>query len=153
MLKKLLLTTALVGGVLLASQPASALLTIAFQANGAGPVSACSDGSACDNSGLANNILQFNQVVGQFTLAGVLTASNKTAGANSLELTSLVITNNGGAGFLTIVAGDNGFIGPVFSINESASGTFLNNVGRTASLSFFADGANTQPSGTGLLTP
>src|SRR4029077_7478543 len=77
----------------------------------------------------------------------------KIPGANSLELTSLVITNNGGAGFLTIVAGDNGFIGPVFSINESASGTFLNNVGATATLSFFGDSANTQPSGAGLVTP
>src|SRR4029077_7472003 len=103
MLKKLLLTTALVGGVWLTSQPAHALLTIAFQANGAGPVSSCSDGAACDNSGLANQILQFNQNVGQFNISGILTESTKVPGANSLDLTSLVITNNGAAGFLTIV--------------------------------------------------
>src|SRR4029077_3279285 len=153
MLKQLLLGTALTIPIALAASPASALLTIAFQANGAGAVSSCSDGAACDNSGLANQILQFNQNTGQFNITGILTESTKVPGSNSLDLTSLVITNNGPAGFLTIVAGDNNFIGPINTINESGSGTFKNNIGATATLSFFADAGNTQPSGTGLVTP
>ena len=145
-MKRLLLSTAALAAITLtATAPAHAVLQLAFQAN-AGPVVTCTDGGACDNGGQPNNILQFNQNIGQFNISGIATtAVQQNGGTNSLSLDSLIITNTGGAGTLTILAGNNGFFGPVGSINESASGTFSNNIGATATLSFFADPTNAQP--------
>jgi hypothetical protein len=144
-MRKILLATTAAIALAGATAPAHAVLQLAFQAN-AGPITVCTDGGACDNGGQTNQIIQFNQNVGQFNISGIATESQKSAGGpNSLQLQSLIITNNGGFGTLSILAGDNGFFGPVTSISNSGSGTFFNNIGATETLSFFANPNNTQP--------
>jgi hypothetical protein len=142
MRKLLLATTALL--CLAAATPADAVLQLAIRDNVTNITVICTDGGGCDNSGAGDSILQINQTIGQFHINAI--ASNAIQGAsNILNLDSLTITNNGGFGSISILTGTNGFFGPITGINESGSGTFLNNIGATATLSFFGDDTNLQP--------
>jgi hypothetical protein len=148
--KQLALATALFAAV--AIPKAHATLQIAFT-DGVNVVT-CADGQACDLAGPANNIIILNETVGAFHIIGTVAAS--TFGPpDSLQLSTSLIQNTGDTtGSLRIVVGDTNFLSPVSSIRESASLTFNNAAGSGPStLSFFADPANAQPGGPGLVTP
>lgn len=64
---------------------------------------------------------------------------------NSLNSSSLSVTNTtGGTINAQLAVGGIGFVGPVQTIESSGSGTWQNAVGSTATLSWYADHANTQ---------
>jgi hypothetical protein len=122
--------------------PANATLQIAF-ANG-GSTFFCADQTACDLDGAAKNLLLLNTMVGDIKVVGTFAVS--TAGPDSLSVSSLTITNLGKhTETLKMAVGDTGFLGPIGLIRSSGSGTFTNDVGGKATLSFFADVTNTQP--------
>ena len=50
--------------------PAHAVLTVSFQDVNAAVTASCADGSACDNGGAVNQVLQINQTVGNFNIVG-----------------------------------------------------------------------------------
>ena len=138
---------------LLAASPASATLQIAFT-DGTNVVT-CADGQACDLAGPANNIIVLNETVGAFHIIGTVAASSSAVGDDNLQFSTSLIQNTGSTlGHLTAIVGDTNFIGPVNSVEESASLTFNSAVGSGAStLRFFADPANGQPAGVGLNIP
>lgn len=106
----------------------------------------CHDGQlGCDLSGGANNLLLVDTTVGGFFVQIAL-AQSTFGTKNVLQLSSANIQNLGSAeGVLTFGASDTNFIGPVGSVQESASLTFNSNVGAGPStLKFFADPANVQ---------
>jgi len=149
-------TTALAAmglGALIAAQPASATLQIAF--TDGTTIVTCADGQlGCDLAGAAKNLLTLNTTVGDFTVFGTLSFSTSGT-ANHLDLSSFGVINNGpGTGTLTMVLSDTGFTAPVSSVNESASLTFNDAVGSGPStLKFWADPADTQGAGNPILTP
>jgi hypothetical protein len=155
-MKKLLLAGTILAGL---GAPASATLQVAFS-DGLGHIVTCADQTACDFDGTVSNLLKVQTTVGDFNIVATFAVS--TFGTqDTLSFTNGFIsytTHLGdGApaiGHLTLVAGDTSFDVPVNNISESASMTFLNNVGAGQSaLRFWADGANTQPAGTTLATP
>jgi hypothetical protein len=142
-MKKLLLGT--IGATaLLTVSAADARLQLSINANGS--TFSCFDGQlSCDVSGGANNLLTIDQTVGgafvQLTLA-----QSSFGQPNELQLSSSNIENLSGAPItISLVAGDNNFVGPVTFIRDSGSLTFNNAVGSgPSSLSFFADPLNAQ---------
>lgn len=132
---------------------AHATLQIAFS-DGLGHIVTCADGAACDLAGPTGSLLLLDAVVGNFHVEGSFSTS--TAGApNNLQVSNLTIANTGLlAGSLEMIVSDVGYIAPVSRINESASLTFNSAVGSGLStLSFFADVANGQGAGPGLIIP
>jgi hypothetical protein len=122
--------------------PASATLQIAF-GNGASTFT-CQDQTACDLDGAAKNLLLLNTFVGDIKIVGTFAAS--TTQPDELSVSNLTITNLGtGIETLFMAVGDTNFTGPVSFIRASGSGTFNNDVGGSASVSFFASPTNTQP--------
>ena len=150
-MKNLLLTTTVLAAI--GAAPAHATLQIAFT-DGTNVVT-CADGQACDLAGPTNNIIILNETVGAFHIIGTVAASSSALGDDNLQFSTSLIQNTGPTlGHLSIIVGDNNFIGPVDAINESASLTFNNATGSGAStLRFFADPANGQPAGVGLNIP
>jgi hypothetical protein len=150
-MKNLLLGTTLLAA--LGAAPAHATLQIAFT-DGTNVVT-CADGQACDLAGPTNNIIILNETVGAFHIIGTVAASSSALGDDNLQFSTSLIQNTGSAlGHLSIIVGDNNFIGPVEAVRESASLTFNNATGSGAStLRFFADPANGQPAGVGLNIP
>jgi hypothetical protein len=151
----MLKTSALAVALLIAAPvaPAHATLQIAFS-DGLGHIVTCADGAACDLAGPTGSLLLLDAVVGNFHVEGSFSTS--TAGApNNLEVSNLTIANDGLlAGGLEMIVSDTGYIAPVSRINESASLTFNSAVGSgPSSLSFFADVANGQGAGAGLVIP
>lgn len=133
--------------------PAHAALQIAFS-DGLGHIVTCADGAACDLAGPTGSLLLLDAVVGNFHVEGSFSTS--TAGApNNLQVSNLTISNGGLlAGGLEMIVSDTGYLAPVSHINESASLTFNSAVGSApSSLSFFADVANGQGAGPGLIIP
>jgi hypothetical protein len=128
----------------LGAAPADARLQISIGANGA--TFTCFDGQlGCDQSGGANNLLLVNTSVGGAFVEIALTQS--TFGApDSLQLSTSSIVNESGASItIKLIASDTNFVPPVAAIHESASLTFNDAVGSTAStLQFWADPANVQ---------
>lgn len=142
-MKTYLLAAAAIGA-LFAAQPAHARLQLSI-GDGTSTFS-CFDGQlGCDQSGGPNNLLTINTTVGGFFVELSLTQSSFGT-ANVLQLSSSSILNNGTSpGTLTFVASDTNFLPPVSNINESASLTFNDAIGSTAStLRFWADPANVQ---------
>jgi hypothetical protein len=150
-MKNLLLGTTLLAA--LGAAPAHATLQIAFT-DGTNVVT-CADGQSCDLAGPTNNIIILNETVGAFHIIGTVAASSSALGDDNLQFSTSLIQNTGSAlGHLSIIVGDNNFIGPVEAVRESASLTFNNATGSGAStLRFFADPANGQPAGVGLNIP
>jgi len=143
------LAAALVGW----AAPAHATLQIAFS-DGLGHVVTCSDGAACDLAGPTGQLLLLDAVVGNFHVEGSFSTS--TAGSpNNLQVSNLTIANDGVLrGTLEMIVSDTGYAAPVNHINESASLTFNSAVGSLpSSLSFFADTADGQGAGPGLVIP
>ena len=98
----------------------------------------CSDGQACDQDGSSSALLKIATQVGGKSVEVTL-AQSAFGKTNTLQLSTGGMTALT-AGTLTILASDTGFAVPVHSISESASLTFLNNVGAGASsLKFWAD--------------
>jgi PEP-CTERM motif len=149
MMKSVLLAATL----LTTTTAAEATLQIAF--TDGSTVVTCADGQACDLSSGANNIIILNETVGPFHIIGTVAASVSGRGDDNLQLSTSLIQNTGPSlGHLGIIVGDNNFVGPVSSIEESASLTFNSAVGSGAStLKFFADPANGQPGGVTLNVP
>ena len=149
------LKAAILAGVALAAltSVANATLQIAFT-DGTNVIT-CADGQACDLAGPAHNIIILNETVGAFHIIGTVAASTSAAAGDNLQLSTSLIQNTGDSlGHLSIIVGDNNFLPPVSSIQESASLTFNSAVGSGAStLRFFADPANGQPAGVGLNVP
>lgn len=132
------------------ASPAHATLQLAF-ANG-GSTFFCADQTACDLDGAAKSLLLLNTMVGDIRIVGTFAASG--TGPNDLSVSNLTITNLGHTTeTLKMAVGDSGFFGPVSFIRSSASLTFNNDNGETASLSFFADHANIQPATTAFTLP
>lgn len=106
----------------------------------------CMDGQlGCDFAGANKNLLTLSNTVGNFFISGTLSVS--TSGTHDiLSLSNFGIENQGTtAGHLSIVVSDTGFASPVHEVEETGSGTFLNDVGAAASsLKFWADASNTQ---------
>jgi hypothetical protein len=141
-MRRLSLTTSCMLAAVLAA-PAYARLQLSIS-DGTNTFS-CFDGElSCDVSGGVNNLLTIDTTLDGFFVE--LTLTQSSFGAHDvLQLSSSNIVNNGGAGTITFVASDTNFVPPVFSVQESASLTFNNAVGSTASfLKFWADGANVQ---------
>lgn len=132
------------------SAPAHATLQIAF-ANGASTFF-CADQTSCDLDGAAKNLLLLNTMVGNIRIEGTFAAS--TVGPNDLSVSNLTITNLGSStATLRMAVGDTGFLSPASFIRSSASLTFNNDNGQSATLSFFADPLNAQPAGTAFGLP
>lgn len=123
---------------------AHARLQISIGANGA--TFSCFDGEAgCDLSGGANDVLLINTSVGGAFVQIAVTQS--TFGIpDILQLSSSSIVNQSGAPItIKLIASDTGFTPPIEAIKESASLTFNQAVGSSAStLQFWADAANAQ---------
>jgi hypothetical protein len=134
----------LAAGVMFAASPAYATLQVSIT-DGTNTFS-CFDGQlGCDFAGATHNLLTLNNQVGNFLIDGTLSVS--TSGAHDiLSLSNFGIENEGTtAGHISIIVSDTGFAAPVNAIQETGSGTFLNDVGAAASsLKFWADAANTQ---------
>ncbi len=150
-MKNLLMTAAVLAAV--GASPAKATLQIAFT-DGTNVVT-CADGQACDLAGPSHNIIVLNETVGAFHIIGTVAASSSALGDNNLQFSTSLIQNTGSTlGHLTAIVGDTNFIGPVDAVRESASLTFNNATGSgTSTLRFFADPANGQPAGVGLVIP
>jgi hypothetical protein len=136
---------ALAAGVLAAaSAPAAARLQLSI---GVGASTfTCFDGQlSCDVSGGANNLLTIDQTVGN-AFVQITLAQSTFGAANSLQLSSSSIENTGLAPInIKVLASDTSFDAPVSFIRDSASLTFNNAVGSSASfLQFWADATNTQ---------
>jgi hypothetical protein len=144
-----MMTTAILAAV--GTTPAAATLQIAFSNSGGGTFF-CADQTACDLDGAIKNVLLINTVVGNIRIEGSFAQSSTSPDA--LSASSLTITNLGNTTeTLTMAVGDTNFVTPVSSIRSSASATFNNDVGGGATLSFFADHANTQPAATASSLP
>jgi hypothetical protein len=145
----------LLAGTILAavgSSPAHAVLQLTITANGQSFT--CSDGElSCDVSGGANNLLTIDTTIGG-AFAQLTLAQSTFGSRNELQLSSASILNESGAPItIGIAASDVGFTPPVEFINESASLTFNNAVGSSASsLAFLASTANLPFVGTTLFT-
>jgi len=141
MLKNLLLTTALAVPLLALAAPAHAVLTVSFQDVNAAITASCSDGSACDNGGAVNQVLQINQTVGNFNIVGTFAAST----SGSLQSSNLAIfyTGTGTPDTLRVLVTDNGFAVPVSGIDMAGAITFNQDFGASAStMSFYANTSN-----------
>jgi hypothetical protein len=141
-MKNILLATTILAAV--GATPAQARLQLSINANGA--TFSCFDGQlSCDQSGGANNLLTIDTTVGGAFVELTLTQS-AFGRPDVLQLSSSNIINESGAPIkITLVASDTSFVPPVSFINESASLTFNNAVGSSASmLKFWADSANGQ---------
>ena len=142
MLHKLLMATALAGG--LAASPASARLQLSI--SDGGTTFSCFDGQlSCDQSGGVNNLLLVNTTVGG-AFVQIALAQSLFGAVNELQLSASNIINQSLAPItVTLLASDTDFKGPVKFINNSASLTFNANVGAPDStLKFWADAANAQ---------
>lgn len=140
-MKKLLLTTALIGGL---ATPAAATLQLSIDVNGT--TFSCADGQlSCDQSGGAKNLLVIDQTVNG-VLVQVALAQSTSGSVNVLQLSSSNIVNESAIQKnIELFAGDTSFAGPVNRINDSGSLTFNQAVGSAqSSLSFFADALNRQ---------
>ena len=114
-MKKLLMTTALLGAV--GATPAYALLQLSIDFNGT--VFSCADGNlSCDVSGGANNVLTIDQ-----TINGVFTQITLTdSSSGQLSLSAANITDKDGtAHSITFIASNTDFAVPVNQIEESGS--------------------------------
>lgn len=137
-MKKLLLTTALLGAV--GATPAYALLQLSIDVNGT--VFSCADGNlSCDVSGGANNVLTIDQ-----TINGVFTQITLTdSSSGQLSLSAANITDKDGtAHSITFIASNTDFAVPVNQIEESGSLTSQTNIGGAFTAKFWADTLNTQ---------
>ena len=140
-MKQVLLAATILAGV---SLPAAARLQLSIAANGS--TFSCFDGQlGCDQSGGANNLLLVNTNVGG-AFVEIALATSQFGTPNELTLSSSDILNQSGAPItIKLLASDTDFIPPVTSIRSSASLTFNDAVGSTAStLQFWADPANVQ---------
>ena len=137
----------LLAGTVLAAigaSPAHARLQLSINANG--NTFSCFDGQlGCDQSGGANNLLLVNTLVGG-AFVEIALATSQFGAPNVLTLSSSDIINQSGAPItIKLLASDTSFLAPVDFINSSASLTFNDAVGSTAStLQFWADPANVQ---------
>lgn len=148
-MRKWLLSSVMVAAF--GAAPANATLQIAFS-NGASTFF-CADQTSCDLDGAVKNLLLLNTVVGDIKIVGTFAAS--TTHPDELSVSNLTITNLSKtvSETLKMAVGDIGFVGPVESIRASGSGTFNNDVGGSASVSFWASGSNTQPAVTSTDLP
>ena len=137
---------------LMAAQPANAVLQVAF--SDGTHIFTCADGQSCDEDGAAKSVLLINTVVGNFRIEGTFTQSFLD-GTDQISFSNLTIANTGATtGHLSMVTSDTSFAGPVAFIRESGSLTFNDGIGSPLStIAFFADKANGQGAGGGLLTP
>jgi hypothetical protein len=133
------------------STPANAALQIAIDVGG-GPAFTCVDQAACDLNP-AIGVLQ----IGETTIDGVeLNGSIQFSGRspNVLSTSSLFIHNTAGVARTgEAVVSDTDFIGPVSELSLSGAGTWSLAGGSTTTNRWFADAANGQGGGPGLLTP
>jgi hypothetical protein len=148
--KHLLAATAAVALASGLSPPANAILMLSANINGT--TITCSDQQAASAACPGGDT---NPAVGQLsvanqTVAGVqFLGSSQTqtiGGQNSLNSSSFqFINNNAGSVSLQLAVGGTSFVGPVSTFSASGSGTFQSAVGSSVSMTYFADGANTQP--------
>ena len=140
-MKQLLLAATILAGL---SLPAAARLQLSIGANGS--TFSCFDGElGCDQSGGANNLLLVNTSIGG-AFVEIALATSTFGSPNELTLSSSSIVNQSGAPInIKLLASDTDFVAPVNFVRDSASLTFNDAVGSTASsLQFWADSANAQ---------
>jgi PEP-CTERM motif len=145
-MKKLLLTSVLLGGTALVATPANAVLQFALDINGA--TFACVDNTACDTNGAVGIVQTAPTTFNGVSFLGS-SQTQLTGGTNELTTTSFQITNNNpGTISYQIAVGGNDFVGPVTNVSESGSGTWTNAVGSTITQAYYADATNTQGANT-----
>jgi hypothetical protein len=139
--KYAIVPAALLAGTLMA-HPAHAVLQLALTING--DTFTCVDQASCDTN-TAVGVLQ----TGVDNFAGVSflgSSQTSTQGAiNDLTTTSFQIQNNNtGTVSYQLAVGDTDYVGPVTTLSQSGSGTFLNAIGSTIDTTYYADTGNTQ---------
>jgi hypothetical protein len=140
-------------GLLLGSVPsAHATLQIAIAADGASLF--CADNQACDQNPAVGILQLANQTIGGVNVNGSIQTAAAAGGFALLSASSLSIINTSGGSVnaeATISATD--FVGPASSVETTGSGTWVEAVGSTATLTWFDDPQNRQGANSAGDTP